>query len=77
MDPYTYVRNLNLEHRQEQASSLPPVEPANPFNLHPDLNLAVVGGYLSRRIERATGIRTEAHNGWFCRSCPDCDAERP
>lgn len=44
MDPYTYVRNLNLGRRQAQASLLAAIEPANSFNLEPDLNLAVVRG---------------------------------
>ena len=57
MDPYTYVRNLNLDRRQEQASSLPTVELDNPFNLNPDLNLAVVRNFyvqpvLAEKISR-------------------------
>ncbi len=57
MDPYTYVRNLNLDRRREQACSLPSVEPANPFYLDPDLNLAVVRSFyiqpvLAEKISR-------------------------
>jgi len=57
MDPYTYVRNLSLGRRLEQASSLRAAEPANPFNLDPDLNLAIDLGFfiqpvLAERISR-------------------------
>ena len=57
MDPYTYIRNLNLDRRREQASSLAAVESANPFNLDLDLNLAVVRGFyiqpvLAEKISR-------------------------
>jgi len=54
MDPYTYVRNLNLDRRQEQACSLPAVEPANPFNRDPDLNLAVVRGFYIQPVQAET-----------------------
>ena len=57
MDPYTYVRNLNLGRRLEQAASLAALEPANSFSLDPDLNLAVVRGFyiqpvLAEKISR-------------------------
>jgi len=51
VDPYTYVRNLNLGRRQEQACSLAAVEPSNSFNLEPDLNLAVVRGFYIQPVQ--------------------------
>jgi hypothetical protein len=50
MDPYTYVRNLSLGRRLEQASSLPAAEAANPFNLDPDLNLAIDRGFFIQPV---------------------------
>lgn len=50
MDPYTYVRNLNLERRLEQARSLPAVENANPFNLDPNLHLAIDRGFFIQPV---------------------------
>ena len=57
MDPYTYVRNLNLDRRLEQARSLPAAEDANPFSLDPDLDLAIKRGFfiqpaLAEKISR-------------------------
>ena len=57
MDPYTYVQNLSQVRRLEQARSLHTAEPANPFGLDPDLNLAIDRGFfiqpvLGERISR-------------------------
>jgi hypothetical protein len=57
MDPYTYIQNLSQVRRLEQARSLHAAEPANPFGLDPDLNLAVGQGFyiqpvLAEKISR-------------------------
>jgi len=49
MDPYTYVRNLNLDRRREQACSLAAVEPANPFDLEHNVLLLLKQAPFNKR----------------------------